>query len=71
MPLLNGLQTSLQILTAFPATKALMLSAHSDDVYVGEAINSSADGLEAPIVPLWRHFLRNKTCAGSSQVMTI
>ena len=69
MPLLNGLQTSLQILTAFPATKALMLSAHSDDVYVGEAINSSADGLEAPIVSLWRHFLGNKSCIGSSHLM--
>ena len=44
MPLLNGLQATRQILNAAPATKVLMLSAHSDDVYVEEATNSGAMG---------------------------
>jgi len=44
MPLLNGLQATCQILEAFPATKVLMLSAHSDEAYVVEAINSGAMG---------------------------
>jgi DNA-binding NarL/FixJ family response regulator len=44
MPLLNGLQATCQILKAFPATKVLMLSAHSDEAYIVEAINSGAMG---------------------------
>jgi DNA-binding NarL/FixJ family response regulator len=44
MPLLNGLQATCQILKAFPATKVLILSAHSDDAYIIEAINSGAMG---------------------------
>ena len=44
MPLLNGLQATRQILKAAPATKVLMLSAHSDVVYVEEATNSGAVG---------------------------
>jgi DNA-binding NarL/FixJ family response regulator len=44
MPLLNGLQATCQILKAVPATKVLMLSAHSDDAYVEEATNSGAMG---------------------------
>jgi len=44
MPLLNGLQATRQILKAAPATKVLMLSAHSDDAYVEEATNSGAMG---------------------------
>jgi DNA-binding NarL/FixJ family response regulator len=44
MPLLNGLQATRQILKANPATKVLMLSAHSDDVYVEEATKSGAVG---------------------------
>jgi DNA-binding NarL/FixJ family response regulator len=44
MPLLNGLQATRQILKATPATKVLMLSAHSEDVYVEEATNSGAMG---------------------------
>src|ERR1035437_10337827 len=44
MPLLNGLQATGQILKAVPATKVLMLSVHSDDVYVEEATNSGAMG---------------------------
>jgi len=44
MPLLNGLQATLQILRALPATKVLMLSAHNEDVYVEEATKSGAMG---------------------------
>src|SRR4029077_7443747 len=44
MPLLNGLQATCQILKAVPATKVLMLSAHSDEAYIIEAINSGAMG---------------------------
>jgi DNA-binding NarL/FixJ family response regulator len=44
MPLLNGLQATCQILKVFPATKVLMLSAHSDEAYIVEAVNSGAMG---------------------------
>lgn len=44
MPLLNGAQAARQILEAVPATKVLMLSAHTDDEYVQEAVNSGAMG---------------------------
>src|SRR5271157_389158 len=44
MPLLNGLQATCQTLKAVPATNALMLSAHSDEAYIVEAINSGAMG---------------------------
>jgi DNA-binding NarL/FixJ family response regulator len=44
MPLLNGLQATRQILIAVPATKVLMLSAHSDEAYIAEAVNSGAMG---------------------------
>jgi DNA-binding NarL/FixJ family response regulator len=44
MPLLNGLRATCQILKAVPATKVLMLSAHSDEAYVEEAINSGEMG---------------------------
>jgi DNA-binding NarL/FixJ family response regulator len=44
MPLLNGLQAARQILKARPAIKVLMLSAHSDEAYIVEAINSGAMG---------------------------
>jgi DNA-binding NarL/FixJ family response regulator len=54
MPLLNGLQATRQILKAAPATKVLMLSAHSDDVYVEEATKSGAVG-----------YLLKQTCADS------
>ena len=42
MPLLNGLEATRQILKAFPATKVLILSAHSDDAYVEQATESGA-----------------------------
>jgi DNA-binding NarL/FixJ family response regulator len=44
MPLLNGLQATCQILKAVPATKVLMLSAHSDEAYIIEAVKSGASG---------------------------
>ena len=44
MPLLNGLEATRQVLKAFPATKVLMLSAHSDDAYVNKAAESGAVG---------------------------
>jgi DNA-binding NarL/FixJ family response regulator len=44
MPLLNGLSATRQILKVAPATKVLILSAHTDDVYVEEAIKSGARG---------------------------
>jgi DNA-binding NarL/FixJ family response regulator len=44
MPLLNGLQATCQILKAFPLTRVLMLSAHSDEAYIVEAVNSGAMG---------------------------
>jgi DNA-binding NarL/FixJ family response regulator len=44
MPLLNGLEATRQILKNFPATKILMLSAHSDDAYVSTAVEAGAMG---------------------------
>jgi DNA-binding NarL/FixJ family response regulator len=44
MPLLNGLAATRQSLDAVPATKVLMLSAHNDDAYVKNAIESGASG---------------------------
>ena len=44
MPLLNGLEATRQLLQVLPATKVLMLSAHSDDAYVTGAIESGAVG---------------------------
>jgi DNA-binding NarL/FixJ family response regulator len=44
MPLLNGLEATRQICKDLPAAKVLMLSAHSDDAYVTNAIESGAMG---------------------------
>ena len=44
MPLLNGLEATRQILRAFPATKIVVLSAHSDDEYVDQVIALGARG---------------------------
>ena len=44
MPFFNGLQATREILLAAPATKVLMVSSHTDDVYVEEAMNSGALG---------------------------
>ena len=44
MPLLNGLEATRQLLKALPATKVIILSAHSDDAYVNSATESGAVG---------------------------
>jgi len=44
MPLLNGLEATRQILQAVPGTRVLILSAHSDDEYVEQAIKLGAAG---------------------------
>lgn len=44
MPLLNGLEATRQIRQTFPATKVLILSAHSDEAYVERATTSGAAG---------------------------
>jgi DNA-binding NarL/FixJ family response regulator len=44
MPLLNGLQATRQILKAFPTAKVLILSAHSDPMYVEEVVKIGAQG---------------------------
>ncbi|MFZ4775778.1 MAG: response regulator [Terrimicrobiaceae bacterium] len=57
MPLLNGLEATRQILQAVPATKVLILSAHSDDAYVEHVMSLGASGylikqMAAHILPL-------------------
>ena len=44
MPLLNGLEATRQIRKAFPDTKVIILSAHSDDAYVEQATAIGAVG---------------------------
>jgi len=44
MPLLNGLEATRQILKAFPKTKVLILSAHSDPEYVEQVVKAGALG---------------------------
>ena len=44
MPLLNGLEATRQIRHDIPGTKVLILSAHSDDAYVEQAIAFGAVG---------------------------
>ena len=44
MPLLNGLEATRQVIKALPATKVLILSAHSDDAYVKNATESGTVG---------------------------
>ena len=44
MPLLNGLEATRQILRAAPATKVLILSAHSDDAYLESVAAIGAAG---------------------------
>lgn len=44
MPLLNGLQATRQILKNLPATKVLVLSAHSDSEYVEQVVKVGASG---------------------------
>jgi len=44
MPLLNGVEATRQILKLVPATRVLILSAHSDDEYVLQVIEAGAAG---------------------------
>jgi DNA-binding NarL/FixJ family response regulator len=44
MPLLNGLEATRQVLKVLPDTKVLILSAHSDDAYITNAMESGALG---------------------------
>ena len=44
MPKLNGLEATRQLVKTVPATKVLILSAHSDDAYVKNATESGAVG---------------------------
>ena len=44
MPLLNGLEAARRIRKDFPATKVIMLSAHSDAAYVKQAMELGAAG---------------------------
>ena len=44
MPILNGFEATLQILTANPTAKVLFLSAHSDDAYVDRGVAVGALG---------------------------
>jgi len=44
MPLLNGLQATRQILKAYPESKILILSAHSDPEYVEQVVKAGALG---------------------------
>lgn len=44
MPMLNGLEATRQILRADPTRRILILSAHSDDAYVRNALESGAAG---------------------------
>jgi DNA-binding NarL/FixJ family response regulator len=44
MPQMNGLEATRQILKAFPKIKVIILSAHSDDAYVENAIAGGAVG---------------------------
>lgn len=44
MPRLNGLEATRQLCKLCPATKVLILSAHNDDAYVQNAVESGAAG---------------------------
>jgi DNA-binding NarL/FixJ family response regulator len=44
MPLLNGLEATRQILKSIPATRVLILSAHSEDAYVEQVVALGASG---------------------------
>ena len=62
MPHLNGLEATCQILKAFPATKVLMLSVHSDEAYIKEAFKSGAMGY------LLKHTAADGVCAAIREV---
>ncbi len=44
MPVLNGIEATRRILIRCPATKVIVLSAHNDDAYVKQALDSGASG---------------------------
>ena len=44
MPGLNGLEATRQLIKALPETKIIILTAHGDDAYVKNAIDSGASG---------------------------
>jgi two-component system, NarL family, nitrate/nitrite response regulator NarL len=44
MPLLNGVEATRQILKSVPATRVLILSAHSEDAYVEQVMGAGAAG---------------------------
>jgi DNA-binding NarL/FixJ family response regulator len=44
MPGLNGLEATRQLVKALPATRVIILTAHSDDAYVKSAVDSGAAG---------------------------
>jgi DNA-binding NarL/FixJ family response regulator len=44
MPVLNGLEATRQILAAHPAARIIVLSAHSDDVYVEKMVEAGVAG---------------------------
>jgi DNA-binding NarL/FixJ family response regulator len=44
MPILNGVEAARQIHALFPATKIIILSAHSDDAYIDRAVEIGAAG---------------------------
>lgn len=62
MPLVNGLLATRQILKAAPATKVLMVSVHSDEVYVEEATKSGAMGY------LVKHTCSDSVCLAIREV---
>jgi DNA-binding NarL/FixJ family response regulator len=62
MPSLNGLEATRQIHKAAPTTKVLMLSAHSDDMYVQSATDSGAVGF------LLKQSSGNETCRAIREV---
>ncbi|HTH49745.1 MAG TPA: response regulator transcription factor [Candidatus Limnocylindria bacterium] len=53
MPLLNGLQATLQIVRALPRAKVLIFSTHTEEAYVLQSVRSGAKG-----------YLIKQTCAG-------
>lgn len=44
MPRLNGLQTAARVVKDYPATKVIILTMHTDEEYVREAIRSGVSG---------------------------
>jgi DNA-binding NarL/FixJ family response regulator len=62
MPLLSGLQATCRILKALPTAKVLILSVHSDEAYVIEAVNSGARGY------LLKQTCTNSICAAIREV---